>query len=228
MCERHGLERAGAFVGEWRRGSASIGPAQAQQMSGRCLTDEGHPGRNRLPADVTSKDDIQKLVSQVSQSEPKGIQLLVNNAGIARDDATKYANSKPDLKDAKAISEHLWKVGPESWSDTFATNVTALYFVGAAFLPLLDQGLKNTPGFSPSIINITSISGVMKGGSMGQFSYASSKAAAIHLTRMMASTFAETKIRVNSIAPGTYLYEASRRRSQTRPGEILTFVGAAP
>ncbi|KAI9753010.1 MAG: hypothetical protein M1815_000162 [Lichina confinis] len=157
-----------------------------------------------LPADVTSKDDIQKLVSQVSESEPKGIQLLVNNAGIARDDATKYANSKPDLKDAKAISEHLWKVGPESWSDTFATNVTALYFVGAAFLPLLDQGLKNTPGFSPSIINITSISGVMKGGSMGQFSYASSKAAAIHLTRMMASTFAETKIRVNSIAPGIF------------------------
>lgn len=152
---------------------------------------------------MTSKDEIQKLVSQVSEHEPKGIHLLVNNAGVARDDATKFTNSKPDFKDAKSVSEHLWKSEPQSWAETFETNVTALYFVGAAFLPLLAEGLANSPGFSPSIINITSISGVMKGSSMGQFAYASSKAAAIHLTRTMASNFAEVKVRVNSIAPGS-------------------------
>jgi hypothetical protein len=30
--------------------------------------------------------------------EEQGIQLLVNNAGIARDDNTEYSNGKPDFK----------------------------------------------------------------------------------------------------------------------------------
>ena len=44
----------------------------------------------------------------------------------------------------------------------------------------------------------------MKGNSSGQFAYATSKAAATHLTRMLASTFAQTKVRVNCIAPGVF------------------------
>ena len=73
------------------------------------------------------------------------------------------------------------------------------------------------------MVNIASISGVMKGSSSGQFAYATSKAGKlsfapallrrydaynftgfIHLTRMMATTFAEAKIRVNCIAPGLF------------------------
>ena len=159
----------------------------------------------RLPGDISSKDEIKRLVDEVGQKETKGIHLLVNNAGIARDDNTKYSNAQPDFKDAKSISEHLWKSEPENWTETFNTNVTSQFFVSAGFLPLLAQALTNSPGYSPSIVNITSISGVMKGSSSGQFGYAASKAAFIHLTRMMASTFAEAKIRVNSIAPGQTL-----------------------
>ena len=44
-----------------------------------------------------------------------------------------------------------------------------------AFLPLLAKGTTNTPGYSSSVVNVSSISGAMKGSSMGQFSYASSK-----------------------------------------------------
>lgn len=156
----------------------------------------------RLQGDITSKDEIKRLVDQVGEKESNGIHLLVNNAGIARDDNTKYANSKPDFKDANSVAEHLWKSDPEEWKKTFDTNVTGQFFTAAGFLPLLAKGLKNTPGYSPSVINITSISGVMKGSSMGQFAYSTSKAACIHLTRILASTFAESKIRVNSIAPG--------------------------
>jgi NAD(P)-dependent dehydrogenase (short-subunit alcohol dehydrogenase family) len=43
-----------------------------------------------LVADVSNKEDILRLYEEVEKKEPKGIQLLVNNAGIARDDATKY------------------------------------------------------------------------------------------------------------------------------------------
>jgi NAD(P)-dependent dehydrogenase (short-subunit alcohol dehydrogenase family) len=98
----------------------------------------------------------------------------------------------------------MWKSDPSSWAATFETNVTAQYFVAAAFLPLLSKAFETSKGSSPSIVNITSISGVMKGSSGGQFAYASSKAAFLHLTRMLATTFVETKIRVNSIAPGVF------------------------
>lgn len=39
-----------------------------------------------LQADVSSKEDVKRLADELAQKEPKGIQLLVNNAGIARDD----------------------------------------------------------------------------------------------------------------------------------------------
>ena len=40
-----------------------------------------------IVADVSEKDDVKRLYDEMTQKEPKGIQLLVNNAGIARDDA---------------------------------------------------------------------------------------------------------------------------------------------
>ncbi len=44
----------------------------------------------------------------------------------------------------------------------------------------------------------------MKGSSSGQFAYAASKGALVHLTRSLATTLADTKIRVNQIAPGIF------------------------
>ena len=73
-----------------------------------------------------------------------------------------------------------------------------------AFLPLLAKGTTKTPGYSSSVVNVSSISGSMKGSSMGQFSYASSKAASTHLGRMLATTFKDVKVRVNTIAPGVF------------------------
>lgn len=61
-----------------------------------------------------------------------------------------------------------------------------------------------TPGYSSSVVNVSSISGAMKGSSMGQPSYASSKAASTHLSRMLATTFKDVKVRVNVIAPGVF------------------------
>jgi NAD(P)-dependent dehydrogenase (short-subunit alcohol dehydrogenase family) len=53
---------------------------------------------SRLPGDITKKEEIIRLVKEVESEEPKGIHLLVNNAGIARDDNTKYSNGAPDFK----------------------------------------------------------------------------------------------------------------------------------
>ena len=52
-----------------------------------------------LSGDVSKKDECVRLAQEVEQKEPNGIQLLVNNAGIARDDNTRFGT--PTLV-------HLW------------------------------------------------------------------------------------------------------------------------
>ena len=73
-----------------------------------------------------------------------------------------------------------------------------------AMLPLLAKGRDVTPGYTSQVVNVSSISGQMKGSSNGQFAYASSKAACTHLSRMLATTFKDCKVRVNTIAPGIF------------------------
>lgn len=167
-----------------------------------------------LPGDVTDKSDILRLVKEVTSSEPSGIQLLVNNAGIARDDNTRFdKNPQPDMSDAAAVSAHFLRSEPQQWADTFQTNVTAGYLTSMAFLPLLAKGKATTPGYTSSVVNVCSISGFMKGSSNGQFSYAASKAAFVHVSRMLATTFVETGVRVNVIAPGIFPSEMTAGES---------------
>jgi NAD(P)-dependent dehydrogenase (short-subunit alcohol dehydrogenase family) len=154
---------------------------------------------------VSSKEDIQRLAREVEAHEPHGIQLLVNNVGIVRDDATKFSSSgEPDMSSATAISEHFMKSEVEAWEDTFRTNTTGAFFASMAFLPLLAKGGERTKGYSSQVINVSSISGQMKGSSRGQFAYTASKAAITHLSRMLATTFKGVGVKVNVIAPGLF------------------------
>ncbi|KAH8148516.1 uncharacterized protein LAJ45_07619 [Morchella importuna] len=178
------------------------------------------------PADITDKEDIKRLALEIKEKEPNGIHLLVNNAGVAKEkETTSYKTGEPDFSNADSITEHLWKATPESWAETFETNLTAQFFCSVAFLPLLSKGTANTLGYSASIINITSISGVLKGSSSGQFAYATSKAGFIHLTRMLGTTFAECKVRVNSIAPGIFPSEMTADSSDENQKSELKGMG---
>jgi NAD(P)-dependent dehydrogenase (short-subunit alcohol dehydrogenase family) len=163
-----------------------------------------------LPGDVNDKSDIERLAAEMAKKEPEGIQLLVNNAGIARDDNTKFSQAgQPDMSDPIAISKHFMKSDPQSWADTFQTNSTGPFFVSMAFLPQLAKGGNKTPGYASSVINVSSISGQMRGTSGGQPAYAASKAASTHISRMLATTFKDTKVRVNTIAPGVFPSEVN-------------------
>ena len=74
-----------------------------------------------------------------------------------------------------------------------------------AFLPLLQAAHQHNDNFSGTVINISSISGIVKT-SQHHYAYNASKAAAIHLTTMLANEVAENglRIRINSIAPGVF------------------------
>lgn len=53
--------------------------------------------------------------------------------------------------------------------------------MSAAFIPLLSAAAKNTKGYASEIINITSISGIMKGASGGQHAYAASEESVVQV-----------------------------------------------
>lgn len=167
-----------------------------------------------LPGDVSKKAECVRLAKEMGQLAPEGLQLLVNNAGIARDQATQFSKAgQPQMDSPTAISGHFLQTEESNFMDTFQTNVMGPYFMSMAFLPLLARGGKSVPGYSSSVVNVSSISGAMKGSSGGQFAYAASKASATHLSRMLATTFKDCKVRVNVIAPGVFPSEMTANES---------------
>ena len=167
-----------------------------------------------ISADITSKSEIKKLVSELSSKE-KHLDILVNNAGVALNSQGTTADSGAEL------SKNLFDDENETfdmWTDTYRTNVASIFFLSTAFLPLLEASSKNNPAYSSVIINITSISGIVKT-SQHHFAYNASKGAAIHVNNMLANTFAaenRLKIRVNSIAPGVFPSEMTAKDSDEK------------
>ncbi|KAG0704277.1 hypothetical protein DFH29DRAFT_912697 [Suillus ampliporus] len=156
--------------------------------------------------DVTKKDSIKAGVTRISQAEGK-LHILVNNAGQSGPLSPELNQPSPTAqKEAGPLSEYLFNSESfEEWSSLYAINTFSIYFVTVAFLDLLDKGSKDKEGFSSSVINITSISGLIKV-AQRHFCYNSSKAAGSHITRMLSTEFAlkGINVRVNAIAPGVY------------------------
>ncbi|KAK4077322.1 hypothetical protein Purlil1_12358 [Purpureocillium lilacinum] len=164
-----------------------------------------------LQGDITTKKDIASLYDEMKSRE-EYVSILVNNAGISGETFPVTENkSAEDWKKSLFDNE---KATFEDWVDVYRTNVAATYFTTVAMLPLLQACTERHPGWSATVINVTSISGLVKT-SQHHFSYNASKAAAIHITRMLASDIAATglKIRVNSIAPGVFPSEMTAGES---------------
>lgn len=72
--------------------------------------------------------------------------------------------SAPECKDGESFGSALFKEDPQEWSDHYSVNVFSIYFTTTAFLGLLEKGTKECkiPGYTSSVINITSISGIIK------------------------------------------------------------------
>ncbi|KAN0087423.1 hypothetical protein V8E55_006044 [Tylopilus felleus] len=159
-----------------------------------------------LKMDTTNKDDIKQTVQKLRNDEGK-LHILVNNAGQSgpmSDELNKPSPTAP--KKAEELSQYLFNSESfEEWSSLYSVNTFSIYFMTVAFLELLDKGSQDKPGFTSSVINITSVSGLIKV-AQRHFCYNSSKAAASHLTKMLSTEFAlrGIPVRVNAIAPGVY------------------------
>jgi NAD(P)-dependent dehydrogenase (short-subunit alcohol dehydrogenase family) len=166
-----------------------------------------------ITADITDKESIDKLVQTVSERE-KFLSILINNAGISSTPQTVEHEDPHELR--KSLFEHA-SADVEEWDNVFRTNTSQLFLMTTAFLPLLTKGSEQEYGWSSTVINITSISGIVKV-SQHHFAYNASKAAAIHLTKMLAHEVMSSnlKIRVNNIAPGVFPSEMTTSESDEK------------
>ena len=127
-----------------------------------------------LPVDVTRFDQAKELVKQVKERFGR-IDILVNNAGITRDKLIALMSEK-------------------DWDDVLNTNLKGVFNLTK---PVIGVMLRQRSG---SILNITSISGIM--GMAGQVNYSSSKAGMIGFTKALAKEVAKLNITVNAVALG--------------------------
>ena len=142
--------------------------------------------------DVTDPKSI-KLAFDFIHSYYGIVQILSNNAGVS------------DSALALATSE-------ESWGSVLETNLTGGWRMA---ISMAKQCVENN--ISGSIINTASILGLRV--SMGQSSYATSKAALIQLTRSLALELSRKKIRVNALCPGYFLTELNQDYFETDKGK---------
>lgn len=124
-------------------------------------------------------------LATLARAKMGGVDVLVNNAAI-------YAT----LKRAPFM-----EIPESDWDKAMAVNVKGVWQVSRAIAPLMqDQGVG-------SIINIASAT--VFSGSPEWMHYVASKGAVIAMSRVMAKELGGDNIRVNVIAPGFTLTEAS-------------------
>jgi 3-oxoacyl-[acyl-carrier protein] reductase len=150
-----------------------------------------------IAADVTRTEDIERSV-QETLAHYGCIDILVHNAGGAQ-------------------GESIFDTSEKDWHDALALNVIALNTLARLIVPTMRrQG-------GGRIIAISSIFGRESG---GRTPYNALKAAAISLTKSLASQLARDNILVNSVAPGSLLFPGSswERRQQADPAGIEQFI----
>ena len=137
------------------------------------LAEHGAKGEG-MALDVASDDSVAAVTEAVTSSY-EAPTILVNNAGITRDNI-------------------MLRMKPDEWSDVLETNLSSLYRMTRASL----KGM--TRARWGRIINISSVVGRM--GNAGQVNYAASKAGIEGFTRALAREIGSRSITVNAVAPG--------------------------
>lgn len=147
-----------------------------------------------IQVDVSQRDDVQRLVSEVVSAFGT-ISILVNNAGIIR---------------RGTFLEH----SPEDWDRVLSVNLGGTFNCTQEVVPLM---IKQGGG---KIINISSVVGKM-GDLASAPSYGTSKGAVNTFTKSLARELAPYGINVNAVAPHAIETDMSREWSEEKRRQIV-------
>lgn len=124
--------------------------------------------------DVSSRDDVAALFKDIASRYGK-IDVLVNNAGITRDNL-------------------LLRMSEKDWDLVLDVNLKSVFNCTQAVLkPMIKQR-------DGSIVNISSVVGQI--GNASQVNYSASKAGIMGFTKSIAREVASRNITINAVAPG--------------------------
>jgi 3-oxoacyl-[acyl-carrier protein] reductase len=159
-----------------KAGATVIGTATSQpgaQAISQALAESGVKGIG-ITLNVTDAAQVDAVMADIVQRFGD-IAILVNNAGITRDNL-------------------LLRMGDAEWDDIFATNLKAVFRLSKAVM----RGMMKAR--AGRIINIGSVVGAT--GNAGQSNYAAAKAGLIGFTKSLAREIGSRNITVNCVAPG--------------------------
>ncbi len=164
------------------RGATVIGTATSDagaQAIGERLRDAGGHGRMLNVTDAAAVEDLIDAIGK----EFGAISILVNNAGITRDNL-------------------LMRMKEEDWQAILDTNLTSVYRTSKAVMRGMMKARKGR------IINIASVIGAT--GNAGQANYAAAKAGIIAFSKSLAKEIGSRGVTVNVVAPGFIATDMTR------------------
>ena len=156
------------------RGATVIGTATSESGAAAIAERMKSVGGHGRVLNVTEAGSIESLIDDI-QKEFAGLSILVNNAGITRDNL-------------------LMRMKDEDWQAILDTNLTSVYRSSKAVMRGMMKARRGR------IINIASVIGVT--GNAGQANYAAAKAGIIAFSKSLAKEIGSRGITVNVVAPG--------------------------
>ncbi|BBP01120.1 3-oxoacyl-ACP reductase FabG [Sulfuriferula nivalis] len=181
-----------------RQGAIVVGTATSESGAAAItdyLQQAGAVGRG-MALNVTDAASVEAVISAI-QAEYGEIAILVNNAGITRDNL-------------------LMRMKDDEWDDIIATNLTSVFRLSRAVLRAM---MKARYG---RIINIASVVGAM--GNAGQTNYAAAKAGMVGFSKSLAREVGSRNITVNCVAPGFIDTDMTRALPEPQRNALLEHI----
>ncbi|KAA0913039.1 SDR family NAD(P)-dependent oxidoreductase [Aquicoccus porphyridii] len=146
--------------------------------------------------DVATEAGIDAIVKEV-EGRTGTLHILMNNAGRTW---------------GAPLGEHPY----EAWDKLLKLNVQGMFHLTQQLLPLLRKAA--TPDDPARVVNVGSVMGEIPKGTM-TYSYAVSKGAVHHMTRVLSNDLAPEHITVNAIAPGPFVSKMTAFAIATKEGQ---------
>lgn len=144
-------------------------------------------------ADVSNPEEVREMVTLVDKTYGQ-IDLLVNNAGVVKD-------------------EYLLMMNPDTLDKCLSLNVKGYFFCAQAVALKMFRKKRGV------ILNMSSVSGELA--LAGQSVYSATKGAVNSMTRVLAKELSPKGIRVNAIAPGFIETDMIRALPEEKKAEYL-------